>query len=70
MLVIIERNFTYFFSRTHDSKSVRKSHNEGWRHKENVRNYYLLLIEFGEVQLTPEAYGKIHFLSTVALNLT
>eukprot|EP00029_Vermamoeba_vermiformis_P006502 TRINITY_DN2568_c0_g1_i1.p1 TRINITY_DN2568_c0_g1~~TRINITY_DN2568_c0_g1_i1.p1 ORF type:complete len:110 (-),score=10.23 TRINITY_DN2568_c0_g1_i1:15-344(-) len=42
---------------THDSKSVRRSHNEGWRHKENVRNYYNLLIEFGEVQLTPEAYA-------------
>jgi len=57
--------FLIFFSwcRTHDSKSVRRSHNEGWRHKENVRNYYNLLIEFGEVQLSPEAYGKCLFSS-------
>jgi hypothetical protein len=25
---------------THDSPSVRKSHNEGWKHKVAVKNYY------------------------------
>uniref|UniRef100_A0A6B2LUU6 Matrin-type domain-containing protein n=1 Tax=Arcella intermedia TaxID=1963864 RepID=A0A6B2LUU6_9EUKA len=25
---------------THDSTSVRKSHNEGWKHKAAVKNYY------------------------------
>lgn len=25
---------------THDSPSVRKSHNEGWKHQSAVRNYY------------------------------
>ncbi len=25
---------------THDSPSVRKSHNEGWKHKAAVRAYY------------------------------
>ena len=25
---------------THDSPSVRKSHNEGWKHKAAVKNYY------------------------------
>lgn len=25
---------------THDSPSVRKSHNEGWKHKANVKNWY------------------------------
>lgn len=25
---------------THDSSSVRKSHNAGWKHKTQVQNYY------------------------------
>lgn len=26
---------------THDSPSVRKQHNSGYKHKANVRNYYM-----------------------------
>ena len=30
---------------THDSPSVRRQHNEGYKHKANVRNYYLMFEE-------------------------
>mmetsp|Transcript_962 Transcript_962/g.1096 ORF Transcript_962/g.1096 Transcript_962/m.1096 type:complete len:88 (+) Transcript_962:36-299(+) len=33
---------------THDSPSVRKNHNDGWKHKFCVRSFYSLLV-YGDV---------------------
>lgn len=44
---------------THDSPSVRKSHNEGWKHKAIVKAYYSLF-ERDETQLIIEQKIKEH----------
>uniref|UniRef100_A0AC35UEM6 U1 small nuclear ribonucleoprotein C n=1 Tax=Rhabditophanes sp. KR3021 TaxID=114890 RepID=A0AC35UEM6_9BILA len=46
---------------THDSPSVRKTHNGGRKHKENVRNFYQLFIETQAqkfVDATTKAYKQ------------
>jgi U1 small nuclear ribonucleoprotein C len=44
---------------THDSPSVRKSHNEGWKHKAIVKAYYSLF-ERDETQILIEQKIREH----------
>ena len=42
---------------THDSLSVRREHNAGYKHKANVKSYYLMYSEEGQATLDAEARG-------------
>lgn len=42
---------------THDSASVRKQHNSGFKHKSNFKAYYLQFEEEAQMRLYAEAHG-------------
>lgn len=42
---------------THDSASVRKQHNSGFKHKSNFKAYYLQYEEEAQMRLYAEAHG-------------
>ena len=45
---------------THDSRSVRKSHNLGWKHRMQVQNYYSCMIRmFNHLALDPSKVEAI-----------
>ena len=42
---------------THESRSVRREHDSGYKHKSNVKAYYLMYSEEGQATLDAEARG-------------
>ena len=42
---------------THDSASVRKQHNSGFKHKSNFKAYYLQYEDEAQMRLYAEAHG-------------